>query len=153
MDAGREETEPVMRIGSTRDHLRSRLIEYGASTAGTKVELWTRAGRVPPGPAILESPKEPTPLERELHNATHTPRARWCEYCVMGRGRDFTREDAHFRTGATADREVPVVELDFCFMNAEGLIVAEQVQAAYVILVGVDCATGYPMAVASTEKS
>eukprot|EP00971_Amphidinium_carterae_P298205 5925522-Amphidinium_carterae.1 len=175
MDAGREETEPVMRIGSTRDQLRSRLMEYGASTAGTKVELWTRlcglelkkrkeerenrrlaerqeelrAGRVPPGPAILESPKEPTPLERELHNATHTPPARWCEYCVMGRG----REDAHFRTGATADREVPVVELDFCFMNAEGLSVAEQAQAAFVILVGVDCATGYPMAVASTEKT
>eukprot|EP00971_Amphidinium_carterae_P205498 4078495-Amphidinium_carterae.2 len=161
MDAGREEVEPVM--------------QYGASTTGTKVELWTRlcglelqkrkeerenrrlaerqeelrAGRVPPGPAVLEAPKEPTPMERELHNATHTPPAKWCEYCVMGRG----REDPHFRTGATASREVPVVELDYCFMNAEGLSVEEQAQASFVILVGVDCSTGYPMAVASTEKT
>eukprot|EP00971_Amphidinium_carterae_P345865 6487041-Amphidinium_carterae.1 len=41
-DGAVEELETPLRFNATRDQMRTRLRQYGASTNGTKAELWAR---------------------------------------------------------------------------------------------------------------
>eukprot|EP00971_Amphidinium_carterae_P241184 4788299-Amphidinium_carterae.1 len=170
-----EEIEAPMRFNATRDQMRARLRRYGVSASGTKAELWARLtqiefrrrrekrqaelmaeraedlrhGRAEYAPVLLPAPETPTEEEREHHNLTHIPPKRWCEFCVQGRACD----DPHWRTGNTASRAVPVVQMDFMFMDALLVPVEKRDQAAYITLVGYDAASGYPLAVAVTSKT
>eukprot|EP00974_Lingulodinium_polyedra_P125558 11195032-Lingulodinium_polyedra.AAC.1 len=40
---------------------------------------------------IARDPGDPTPQEREEHNATHVPYRSWCPVCVKAKG----KEEAH----------------------------------------------------------
>ena len=67
---------------------------------------------------VILSLKEPPPsdLERQQHEITHLPPARWCEVCLLGRG----LEDAHYReTPAQKDATMPVVGVDDFVLKAE----------------------------------
>ena len=57
------------------------------------------------------APERPSATEVEAHMATHTPYARWCHDCVMGRGRD----DRHQSSSGHGPEATPVVQLDYCF--------------------------------------
>ena len=37
---------------------------------------------------IARDPGDPTPAERERHNATHVPYRSWCLVCVKGKGKE-----------------------------------------------------------------
>eukprot|EP00971_Amphidinium_carterae_P032111 632282-Amphidinium_carterae.3 len=170
-----EELEAPLRFSATRDQMRTRLRQYGSSASGTKAELWARLtkleyarrkerqqaellhsrgedirqGRAEYAPLLLPAPDAPTEDERLYHMLTHLPPKRWCEFCTQGRGRD----DPHWRTGHTAAREVPAVEMDFMFLDAAGIAVEQRERAAYITLVGYDAGSGYPTAVAVTSKT
>eukprot|EP00971_Amphidinium_carterae_P350150 6491406-Amphidinium_carterae.1 len=166
---------PALNFSATRNQMRARLQLLGASTSGSKAELWARltnlelrrrretrrmaqlreraddlsAGRVPYAPVVLPTPKEPTTEEIEEHCITHFPMAPWCEHCVLGRGQD----QVHPRTGAAASHEPPLIQTDFMFMTADMALATESKDSAYVIFVSYDCGSGFPLAVAVTEKT
>eukprot|EP00971_Amphidinium_carterae_P161436 3201019-Amphidinium_carterae.1 len=175
--ADEADEQPPLRFNATRDQMRARLKSLGFSGAGTKAQLWARltsmelkkkreqrqmqmlaeraedisAGRIPHTPVILPSPKEPTAEEIKEHNITHFPSQPWCEHCTLGRGVDR----AHERTGNAAVKEPPMVQVDFMFMTSDMTMVdpAEKKDVAYVIFVGYDCGSGFPLAVAVTEQT
>ena len=39
-------------------------------------------------PKVIRAPRQPTPKEREIHEAIHLPHENWCEFCVRGRARN-----------------------------------------------------------------
>ena len=64
-----------------------------------------------PAPA----PERPSAAEVDAHMTTHTPYARWCHDCVMGRGRD----DRHESIKTSEPDATPVVQLDYCFNTSD----------------------------------
>ena len=69
-------------------------------------EAAEEARQAVPAPA----PDRPSTAEIDAHMTTHTPYARWCHDCVMGRGRD----DRHESSGNRQPDATPVVQLDYC---------------------------------------
>ena len=61
----------------------------------------------------VPAPERPSTAEVEAHMTTHTPYARWCHDCVMGRGRD----DRHEKAGNPQPDATPVIQLDYCFFE------------------------------------
>ena len=60
----------------------------------------------PVAPLTLPVPRAPTEEERTLHELTHQPPERWCEFCVSGHG----TEQSHFRaTEIAAARGPPLL--------------------------------------------
>ena len=39
-------------------------------------------------PKVIRAPRQPTPKEREIHEAIHIPHEDWCEFCARGRARN-----------------------------------------------------------------
>ena len=76
-------------------------------------------------PSVIRVPREPTPKEREVHEATHLPHAEWCEYCMRGRARnkghrkDGSGSRACADPGAEVDGggPVPKISLDYFFLG------------------------------------
>ena len=68
----------------------------------------------------VRTPTRVSKVEREQHELTHTPFRQWCEFCVMGRGKN----EAHMKKAAREDEEeesaaVPRVSMDYFFLSKE----------------------------------
>ena len=59
-------------------------------------------------------PQYPSDAERLAHELHHLPFRSWCQFCVKGRARD----DPHKVQGSEKST-VPVVSLDYCFLNRD----------------------------------
>ena len=60
---------------------------------------------------MARNPADPTPEERERHNATHQPHRPWCRICVEARA----REDPHYKQTEEQKKDgLPVVCVDYC---------------------------------------
>ena len=66
-------------------------------------------------PRIARSPKEPTSLERALHEVTHLPLRSWCRFCMMGRSKDAY----HARLAEVDD--VPRIGMDYMRVSMHGV--------------------------------
>ena len=66
-------------------------------------------------PKVAKDPGQPSAQEIADHAVTHLPYRSWCPHCVRGKGRNF----AHFMAAA-AEREIPVLAADYCFMCGDG---------------------------------
>lgn len=66
-------------------------------------------------PKTRPSPLDPTPVEREQHNITHCPFRSWCIHCVAGKAADWPH--CSVKRG---ESEVPIVQLDYFFINRAG---------------------------------
>ena len=66
-------------------------------------------------PRVARSPREPTSLERQLHEITHIPMRSWCRHCMMGRSKDVY----HARLGGGED--VPRIGMDYMFVSERGV--------------------------------
>ena len=65
---------------------------------------------------VARDPGDPTPAEREHHNATHTPYRSWCPICVKGKG----KEESH-RTQKSEDASCkPCMCFDYKAFGQEG---------------------------------
>ncbi len=62
------------------------------------------------------NPSDPTPEERERHNATHRPFRSWCPVCVKAMG----REDAHYaRTAEERKEGLPQISMDYATITEQ----------------------------------
>ena len=62
------------------------------------------------------NPSDPTPEERETHNATHRPFRPWCPVCVKAMG----REDPHYRkTTEERKRGMPTMAMDYAAITEQ----------------------------------
>ena len=62
------------------------------------------------------NPSDPTPEERERHNATHRPFRSWCPVCVKAIG----REDAHYaRTAEERKEGLPQISMDYATITEQ----------------------------------
>ena len=66
-------------------------------------------------PRVARSPREPTSLERQLHEVTHLPMRSWCRHCMMGRSKDVY----HAKLGEVDD--VPRMGMDYMFVSERGV--------------------------------
>ena len=60
-------------------------------------------------PKTLQTPKEPTQEERELHNLTHMPYRAWCPLCVRCKGVGDYHKQVY-------DKK-PVIQVDYSFVT------------------------------------
>ena len=110
--------------------LKAAASQMGLSTSGSKTRLFNRvksymekqklslevelaADAVAQGsrePRVPPVPKEPSPQERLLHEATHLPYASWCPHCIAMRALPDRMENLK-----DAPRDVPSIAYDFCF--------------------------------------
>ena len=67
-------------------------------------------------PRVARSPREPTSLERELHEVTHIPLRTWCRHCMLGRCKDAY----HSRLG-DGSKDVPRVGMDYMHISDNGV--------------------------------
>ena len=60
----------------------------------------------------IPEPLEPSPADVARHNLTHLPYRTWCPHCVAAR-----RANSAHVAGTSADRSVPLLVLDYCFVR------------------------------------
>ena len=74
-----------------------------------------------PKPRFTDASKQPSPVERKLHEVTHLPFRSWCAFCVQAKSRGFYK---HRATGEEkANRSFPTVQVDLCAMpNSMGVL-------------------------------
>jgi hypothetical protein len=63
----------------------------------------------------MPDPFEPSPQEMADHQLTHLPFRNWCRHCCRGRGIEMPH-----RKRPEAERVLPEVHFDFCFLGNEG---------------------------------
>ena len=81
-------------------------------------QLEERRQGAPHMPAVpAKVPEAPTAAERAEHELTHAKFAAWCEYCILGKGTEFTHKS---RGRRDIDRLGPECELDFAHMKTDG---------------------------------
>eukprot|EP00435_Cladocopium_sp_Y103_P025443 s995_g6.t1 len=69
-----------------------------------------------PKPRFFDAPKQPSAMERKLHEVTHLPFRAWCSFCVQAKSRGFYK---HRATGEEkANRAFPTVQVDFFTMTS-----------------------------------
>eukprot|EP00435_Cladocopium_sp_Y103_P023304 s2901_g5.t1 len=69
-----------------------------------------------PKPRFTDAPKQPSAMERKLHEVTHLPFRAWCSFCVQAKSRGFYK---HKSTGEEkANRTFPTVQVDFFTMTS-----------------------------------
>ena len=76
----------------------------------------------PPAEAVGEAnvpwtrrlPCKPTQDERLAHSVSHLPLRAWCSHCVKGLARDWPH-----RSNNGLPPDIPMVAMDFCFVNTE----------------------------------
>ena len=62
----------------------------------------------------IPNPSDPTPAERERHNATHLPYRPWCKICVQAKA----KEDPHYkRTDEELQNGIPEFAIDYASMS------------------------------------
>ena len=64
-------------------------------------------------PVVATEPVQPTEKEREEHAYTHLPYRSWCPHCVRGKA----RAQRHKKATNPADRDKPLVAIDYTFMK------------------------------------
>ena len=127
---------PVLKTWSSIKELHSRLRELGAPIYGTKDVFFRRlceyehiaarkeykemrrnelaVATEPVTPKILPGPIQPSEVEGQHHMVNHLPTARWCELCVMRRGKG----DPHLRSDLREKGEqLSVIAFDFAFVK------------------------------------
>ena len=62
------------------------------------------------------TPKTPTPEEYRIHRLTHLPYRSWCPHCVKAK----KRNPSHRRIGKEGKRNIPVISMDYMFVNNKG---------------------------------
>jgi hypothetical protein len=98
---------------------------------------------------VMPGPAAPSPEARAQHMLTHCPRARWCEYCVMGYGQD----DPHTRvTLAKAEDRLPLIAMDYAFGKTSDES-GETIDEFGTTLVVVDVDTMFPKAIPCESKA
>ena len=69
-----------------------------------------------PKPRFQNAPKQPSAMERKLHEVTHLPFRAWCGFCVQSKSRGFYK---HRSTGEEkANRSFPTIQVDLFTMGA-----------------------------------
>jgi hypothetical protein len=86
------------------------------------------------GAIVMQAPVKPTDAQVEAHRSSHTPYARWCIFCVQGRG----REDRHHSMPRVIDNDeesTPVIQCDYCFpalvAGGESLTILTMIDEVY----------------------
>ena len=64
-------------------------------------------------PRTLNAPSPPSRQEAQEHAVTHLPVRSWCPFCVKGK----SKASPHRKTDHGDEPEVPVVDLDYCFLG------------------------------------
>ncbi len=90
-------------------------------------------------------PTPPTELEKQMHNLKHIPAKPWRPLCSRG-----TAMMAPHRAvlSQTNDKEIPVIAIDFTYLQAVGTDADDGGFAWATTLVAIDKGVGYPLAVA-----
>ena len=65
-------------------------------------------GRIP---RVTRGPREPTRLEREMHDVSHLAPRDWCSHCRRGRG--ISGAHRH-RAG---ERDFPIISMDYAYIG------------------------------------
>ena len=69
----------------------------------------------PQGPAC-DQRKEPTAMERALHELTHMPYRAWRDHCIAVRG----LQDRHQQLSEGSDRDTPTIAFDIAYTGVSG---------------------------------
>lgn len=77
-------------------------------------------------PDCVVEPQMPSSMQMEEHDRTHLPFARWCPTCIAAKAAD----DAH-RRQLKDDDEIPVLQLDYCFVQGHPVLVAVENRFGY----------------------
>ncbi len=103
-----------------------------------------------PGAVGLRCPHQPTDEERKAHELCHLPFQPWCLQCIGGKA----KEDPHYRQldDDTENDKPCVVQMDYCFMTADGYMSTPDKPDVHVIAVAVDVTTGYMGATQCSRK-
>ena len=68
---------------------------------------------------VRKSPKGPTKVEREEHEATHLPFREWCRHCVRGRGGSKPHRRQVDQDAESEERKVSRIAISYAFMSTE----------------------------------
>ena len=68
---------------------------------------------------IYPMPGEPTPRERQIHDATHLPFRSWCRFCIRGCGRNTAHETERRKEERTEeeDAKIPRFSMDHFYIK------------------------------------
>ena len=98
----------------------------------------------------ISDPREPTNMEKEVHELTHLPPQPWCERCVRGRG----TENPHKRvTFERAESTLLVNACDVCFIKTTGIVAGVNADEGATCLVLLDVDTGHMKALPAAGKT
>ena len=138
----------------------------GVSKAGSKQQLWSRLNQEVQrqehlrafefanklfleeqrhkGLVEVKAPRQPTEVERSLHELTHIPFRSWCDFCLSCKSKsDAQRQVADEPEGR---REVPAIQLDYAYGKSENH------EKLLCVLVAVDCWTKMLLAMPLNSK-
>ena len=78
-------------------------------------------GALDPKPRFTDAPKQPSVMERKLHEVTHLPFRSWCAFCVQAKSRGFCKHRASAEE--KTNRYFPTVLVDlFAMPNYIGVL-------------------------------
>ena len=84
-----------------------------------------------PKPRFADAPKQPSAMERKMHEVTHLPFRAWCSFCVQAKSRGNYKH----RTPAdeSSSRSFPTVQVDlFAMPNSMGVLLMVDVWTKYI---------------------
>lgn len=136
---------------SSIDKLRNAAKYLKVSSSGSKQKIYTRIREahltalkmqslegarqeyeaLDPKPRFENAPKQPSAMERKLHEVTHLPFRPWCAFCVQAKSR------GHYKHKSTpeelAERTHPTVQVDlFAMPNCMGVLLMVDVWTKYI---------------------
>ena len=77
--------------------------------------------------AAMPSMSAPSMKEKEEHFVSHFPFRAWCEQCVRGKAKAMR----HVRVDHS-EEQVPVISVDYCFMNSkDDTVITEDTQSKH----------------------
>jgi len=77
--------------------------------------------------AAMPSMSAPSMKEKEEHFVSHFPFRAWCEHCVRGKAKAMK----HVRVDHS-EEQVPVISVDYCFMNSkDDTVITEDTQSKH----------------------
>ena len=151
--------------------LRAQLAELGKPTYESECYCWRRLRKareacaeadavarheeaMAVGAADVQVPARPVELlseERERHNVSHLPPQPWCEHSVRGKAPEGDHKRVSFER---ADKELPVIAIDFAFLKTSQGSERTRVADAYATqLVAVDVDSGMIRVVPAPGKN
>ena len=77
--------------------------------------------------AAMPSMSAPSEKEKEEHFVSHFPFRAWCEHCVRGKAKAMR----HVKVDHS-EEQVPVISVDYCFMNSkEDTVITDEAQSKH----------------------